>query len=61
MEELGIRYLFNASYSPDYNPVERGIGLVKGYVKKKRLTAIVKDEVHNIKNLVREGFEALTK
>ena len=33
-ENLQIRLIFNASYSPDYNAVEGVIGLAKDYIKR---------------------------
>ena len=57
MEELGVEWIYNAGYSPDYNPAERAIGLVKGHVKKRRLKAIIRDEKPDIRDLIVEGFE----
>ena len=31
--QLQIPIIFNASYSPNYNPIEGVIGLAKGYIK----------------------------
>jgi transposase len=35
-EELGIIRIFNASYSPNYNPIEGVIGMVKNELKRQR-------------------------
>ena len=40
MDELGIKYIFNAAYSPNYNPIEGVISVGKGKVKKVRLRAL---------------------
>ena len=34
--ELNIKLIFNASYSPNYNPIEGVIGLAKAHIKQKR-------------------------
>ena len=41
MEELRIKPIFNSSYSPNFNPVEGAIGVVKSGIKKKRLNNIM--------------------
>ena len=33
-EELGIIRIFNASYSPNFNPIEGVIGIVKNEMKR---------------------------
>ena len=38
--ERQIKLIMNASYSPDYNPVEGVIGLAKNDIKKKRWNAV---------------------
>ena len=35
-EKLQLMLIFNASYSPDYNPIEGVIGLAKDYIRRKR-------------------------
>ena len=35
-EELGILRIFNSSYSPNQNPIEGVIGLVKNEIKRQR-------------------------
>ena len=39
-DELGMVRILNASYQPNYNPVEGTIGLLKNTIKRKRLNAI---------------------
>ena len=41
MEKLDMIPIYNASYSPDYNPIEGVIGLAKNHIKRERLRAIV--------------------
>jgi transposase len=39
-EELGIIRIFNSSYSPNYNPIEGVIGVIKNEIKRQRTHAI---------------------
>ena len=42
-EELGIVRLFNSSYSPNFNPIEGVIGLIKNEVKRQRTHEIANE------------------
>jgi len=33
MDELGFGYIFNAAYSPEFNPIETVFSLAKSYIK----------------------------
>ncbi len=37
MEELKLQRILNASYSPDFNPIENMFSVFKGGIKKRRL------------------------
>ena len=43
MDELGFAYIFAPAYSPQYNPIEGVFSVAKGYIKKRRLEAIVNE------------------
>ena len=44
MDELGFGYIFNAAYSPEFNPIETVFSLAKSYIKKERLKSIANEE-----------------
>ena len=51
MKQLGIRYLFNISYSPDYNPIESVFSKVKQKfrcLRARRLTGVIHDSYEMI-------------
>ena len=54
-EKLNIKFIFNAAYSPDYNPAEGAISVVKGLVKKWRLQAIVNETEADIEQMIKEA------
>ena len=60
MQELKIMRILNASYSPNYNPVEGAIGMVKAITKKLRLDAIVKDEKVDLNKLIKHSFMGIS-
>ena len=35
--DLGLKIILNASYSPNFNPIEGAIGIIKNIIKTKRL------------------------
>ena len=41
MEELGMRCIFNAAYSPDYNPIEGVFSVAKRKIKQERLKDVM--------------------
>ena len=47
-EELGIIRLFNSSYSPNFNPIEDVIGLIKNEVKRQRTHEIANERKPNL-------------
>lgn len=44
MTKLKMEWVYNASYSPNYNPIEGVISVAKSSIKKKRLRALVLNE-----------------
>ena len=59
MEFLNIRYVYNAAYSPEFNPIEFVFGLVKRNVKTRRLQHFIKNEVEDINKIVSEEFNKI--
>ena len=59
MEFLNIRYVYNAAYSPEFNPIEFVFGLVKRNVKTRRLQHFIKNEVEDINKIVSEEFSKI--
>ena len=57
----GFRIVFNASYSPDYNPIERVFALAKRQIKARRLKAILKDEKPDDDAIIDEEFSKICK
>ena len=40
MDELGIAYVYNPPYSPEFNGIESVFSILKNKIKKKRIQAI---------------------
>ena len=53
MQELGIRYIFNLTYAPDYNPIE----LVFSKIKQKFKTL----RAQKLSGLIQDGHESLIR
>ena len=58
---LGIEIVYNAAYSPDYNPIERVFGLVKADIKKARLKAIINETQPDDRVIINEAFAKIKK
>ena len=43
MQELGIRYVYNVPYAPDFNPCESCFSKIKNYYKREKLNRLVND------------------
>ena len=56
MNELGIRYIFNVPYSPDFQGVESVFSKVKNIVKRKKLNDIVNKKKTQIENIIKYAF-----
>ena len=61
MEKLGMKCIFNASYSPDFNPIEGVFSVTKNYVKRERLKAIILKKRINLEQLITESFKRVEK
>ena len=53
---LGIELIFNAAYSPDYNPIERVFSQAKLLIKKERLRAIRNNKGPNDEAIIEAAF-----
>ena len=61
MDAHGIKCIFNASYSPDYNPIEGVFAVTKNYVKRERLKAIIHRKRVQLEALILSSFKQVDK
>ena len=61
MERLNFKYIFNAPYSPEFNPIEFVFAKVKRYFKSQKLRQIVNNKHTTVENLISESFAQVTK
>jgi transposase len=61
IEEKGMRLIFNASYSPEYNAVEGCFSLAKNYIKRQRLNAIIGKRKINLEQLILDSIYRISK
>jgi capsule polysaccharide modification protein KpsS len=61
MRELDIKWMFNASYSPDFNCVEGAIGLTKTLIKRERLRALALNQPIDLDKVIKSSFMSLKK
>ena len=61
LKEYGIRYIFNVPYSPDLNPVESCISVMKNTIKRQRTANLVLGKYDSNEELIKKGMRALTK
>ena len=59
MESLGMKCIFNASYSPDFNPIEGVFSVTKNYVKRERLKAIILRKKVKLERLILESLKQI--
>ena len=62
MDYHDIKYIFNVSYSPQFNPIESVFSKVKMYFKKRRLNVLTnkKGQWFNINKEIRQAFRQVT-
>ena len=53
--------IFNASYSPDYNPIESAIGLAKAFVKRQRWKNLGNGKEMEDEELIKQDFAQINK
>ena len=59
-EKLKLPLIFNASYSPDYNPIESAIGLAKAFVKRERWKNLQNGTEMKDEELIKKGFDKIS-
>ena len=52
LDELGIAFIFNPGYSPDYSGIEAVFSIFKNKIKKERLKAIYHEREINLYELI---------
>ena len=61
MRELGFRYIFNLTYSPEYNPIEFVFSKVKNKfraLRARKLTGLTQD---SHESLIKQAVQAINK
>ena len=48
-------------HMPDYNPTESVLSKIKSHYKREKLKKIVNDETINVKNLIEESVQYISK
>ena len=61
LDELGIPLVLNASYEPDFNPIENIFSEVKRNYKKIRLENIVKERTENVTTSITSAFNSIPR
>ena len=61
LEELDIKVVKNAAYSPNYNPVEGAISVCKKSIKKKRLRSQILNRPIDLWKEIEESFMEIKK
>ena len=61
MRFLGIRQILNASYSPEFNPIETIFSVIKRNIKKERLKLVMKEEEEDLKAITAKEFNLIKK
>ena len=60
-DELNITYIFNATYAPDFQPIETVFAQVKLRYKADRLNLLANDEEIDETKLIRKAFKSVRK
>ena len=61
MTEYGIKWILNVPYSPDFNPTESVISIVKNVITRRRTANLVHGRYESNEDLINRGLTALTK
>ena len=54
IKDLGMRCIFNAPYSPDYNPIEGVFSVAKRKIKQERLKDIMSKRKRELEGLIKD-------
>ena len=57
---LDIEYIFNVSYSPEFNPIEAVFSKVKAHFSRKRLNCLVNKIGFNTDKAIEEAIRSIT-
>ena len=60
LEELSIPLVYNASYEPDYMPIENVFAQVKGTFRRLRLDDITANRKECIQSSIRKSFDSIS-
>ncbi len=61
MERLDIKPVYNAVYSPQFNPIEMAFSKIKAAYKKEKLNRLVHGKSLPMDSMIRTAFAKLTK
>ena len=61
LSKLKIKYIFNATYCPEFNPIEGVIGLTKDKIKRHRLKDLVEGHDSDLHALIPTAFSNVKK
>ncbi len=61
MMELKLPRILNASYSPNFNPIETIFSVFKGGIKKKRLQLLYQGEQEDLDIIIKQQFGQIEK
>ena len=61
MQELNIEPIWNAVYSPQFNPIEMSFSKVKLHFKKDKLQRLVHKKALPLESMVRTAFTRVTR
>ena len=61
MSQLGFKYIFNAAYSPQFNPIEYIFAKIKLHYKKEKLRRITNGMDIDVKEMIKQSFKNITK
>ena len=59
MNELGIRYVYNSAYSPNFNPIENVFSIVKKHIKTERLRKFILNKEEDLPKIIKEQFRKI--
>lgn len=60
LRHLGIEPILNASYSPEFNPIESVFAIVKNQIKKERLRKFFQKKEEDLEEMTRTEFKKIT-
>jgi transposase len=61
MEELGFKYVYNASYMPQFNPIEYSFSKFKKGFRAEKLNDIINKRERTTETLIKKALGSITK